>query len=516
VAQKERRNPPRKRTKVIVIGLDGATFDVIYPLVQRGKLPTFSFLLKKGCSARLKSVYPRWSAPAWVSLVTGKNPGKHSVFSFLRLKPDGGVEGVVSSRCIRGETIWDILSTNGKKVVIINVPVTYPPKPVNGIMISGFLTPSSSCDFTYPRWLKDMLKDYKIDVADAFKRTIVSLPYEDLAKLYRELTEVLESRRRLVKRLIKALDWDFFMVVFMVLDRAQHFFWHTLRTENDIVSFFYSKIDDVLSELLGLLDEDTMVFVVSDHGFGPAPRRLFHVNTWLMEKGFLVLRKESLLRVRLLSKLRRLLTPLIKLFEKIIVLLGMRVLVMMKRAALWSEESIAELVDWSRTRAYGMQFGIRINLEGREPNGIVKPHDYHTLRDILMEKLRQVRDPRTGGRVFKAVLRREDVYKGEFVELAPDIILIPEDDYRLAMTLEDSWITDEAIKLPSGDHRSHGIFIAYGKRVKEGVSLGEVSIFDIAPTIMYVFGLNVPDDMDGRILRGIFQKAGNGEHENAS
>jgi len=498
--------------KVLVIGLDGATFDVIYPLIRRGKLPTFSKLLKIGCHGRLKSIFPPWSAPAWVSLVTGKNPGKHSVFAFFVLKSMSynEIDSVVNSKCIKSKTIWNILSAVGKKVIIINVPVTYPPCPVNGILVSGFLTPSPSCEFTYPRWFKKFLKRYKIDISGAFKYITVPIPSMNLNKLYNELLDMLEARKELVITLLKTLKWDFFMVVFMTLDRVQHFFWHTHENKaehTDIVSEFYSKIDVMLSEILKLVDENTIVMIVSDHGFGRAPRKLFHVNTWLVNLGLLRLKRSILLRMRviILGLLRKISTPLIEILGNFIKRLSISLSEKLRNAVMWSETSITKVINWSETIAYGSIFGIRINLKGKKPKGVVEPDKYEKIREFIIRKLMQVEDPETNSKVVKIALKREDMYKGMFTALAPDIIIMLNDDYRLSLTLESNCITKRPFRLPTGDHRAHGIFIVFGKGIRQGVDLNEVSILDIAPTILHIMGIPIPKDMDGQVIKELFE-----------
>ncbi len=470
--------------KVALIGLDGATFDLIGPWIEKGKLRNIRAMIKRGTHGVLKSVIPPISSAAWVSIVTGKNPGKHGIFDFVKRSDESYFrhvkECLVSSKDVKG-AIWDILSSKGFKVGVVNVPVTYPPKMVNGFMISDFMTPPGA-EFTYPPSLKDLIPFYKIDVD--FVREFFVNPRDrvfDREKIIREQFEVTRLRAKAVKILLSRYDLDFFMVVFKGTDNLQHFFWN----DKDLLLEYYEELDGIIGEIVEIINSN--VIIVSDHGFGPEAEMRFHVNNWLMEMGYLRVRG----RGNVIFKAIRTVGKRLWFKRKIPVEFRKRI-----------EERAEPKIDWRRTVAFGSRVvpGVRINLKGREPYGVVERGRYERVREEIMEALEDLD-------AVDEVYRREELYSGEFIETLPDVILRMNPKYRYSYHFGGG-VFERNESIYEGDHVNgylDGILIAFGPDIKEGVNVS-ACVYDIAPTILHIFGLPIPGDMDGRVLKEIFRE----------
>ena len=231
------------------------------------------------------SVIPSISAPAWVSFMTGKNPGKHGIFDFVTYSENTYFENekhpLVSSHNIKDKTLWEIFSEKGKKVGVINVPITYPPRKVNGFLISGYLTPPSAETYTYPKELKEAIKNYKVEISqlnDVCKlgknfpiKRLIEMKSDEVLK---ELYEVTEIRAATTVRLMEEWDIDFLAVVFRGTDNIQHYFWD----KKDILLEYYKKIDEIVGRIINQAGKNVNIFIISDHGFGIEPKKLFFIN----------------------------------------------------------------------------------------------------------------------------------------------------------------------------------------------------------------------------------------------
>ncbi|MEE8402896.1 MAG: alkaline phosphatase family protein, partial [Candidatus Hydrothermarchaeaceae archaeon] len=277
-------------TKTLVIGLDGGTFDIIKPLIKEGKLPNISRIMDNGAHGILKSTTPPVTPVAWASFMTGVNPGKHGIFDFIEQKADS-YDLTWSKMSTRYKTLWSLISDAGKKAIVVNVPMTYPPEKINGIMISGMGTPGADSDFVHPQKLRETLNErfgaYKIDI-DARP--------DDPGTYYKDVLELTVQHGEISKYLISNYEWDFFMVVFIGTDRMQHNMWrhmdesHPEYDPDDAEKYgghifeLYQEVDGIIGDLIGRIDEDACVFIVSDHGFGPLYKRV-HINKWLGQQG---------------------------------------------------------------------------------------------------------------------------------------------------------------------------------------------------------------------------------------
>ena len=504
-----------KTRKAIILGLDGATWDVLLPRVEWGEMPNLAALLQQGAWGGLRSTTPPFSAQAWVSLSTGKNQARHGVVDFWERSPGAPLtehRTFVSSRLVRGETLWQTAGRHGRQVGVVNVPVTYPPAPVQGYQVSGFLTPPDRPDYVYPAALAEeieaLVPGYKPDPFDPLGATQQQLV---------ELADWMEKHEKVARHLMENHPVDLFFSVVQAVDHLQHLFWnsiasHSNGTYSPLIDRCYTQADDILGHRLAQLDDHTTFFLVSDHGFGPA-RTWFHVNHFLLERGLLahgevrgsgpgaVLARLGLTPQKLRSLVRRL--DLLGLRRRV----GRLARVTVGRQL---DGALARPIDWGQTQAVASSpasEGIFINLKGREPDGVVEPGEpYEALRDRLVAELLALRDPSTGERVVQAVYRREELYEGPFLDLLPDLVFDLGDGPYLASDAPMAAGTLEPLPpdLLQGRHRPIGVLAAAGAGIAAGQRIEGARIVDVAPTVLYALDLPVPDDMDGRPLVEIF------------
>jgi predicted AlkP superfamily phosphohydrolase/phosphomutase len=510
--------------RVLFIGLDGSTFDLLDPLMQRGLMPRLTKLIAEGVRGPLETTIPPITPTAWVSWMTGKNPGKHGIFEFL-LRPKGSSalpDVPVSSRARDGLPFWDVLGQLGKRAIVTNVPCTYPPAIQNGIMISDFLTPRGRRDFAYPSELLDEIEErfgpYQLYITEVYSRGNVD-------RILDQLFDELEYKTKVNRYLIDNYEWDIFATHYWGTDRFQHELWHLVdeshpffnRREHDAhidrINEYWNTVDSKLGELFDAVGADTTVYMGSDHGFGPI-KRFLCFNVWLLKEGLLVLKGDAMTRVkRALFRLG--LTP--DLAYRSAMKLGLAHLRL--SVGVTNRSSLMKLanslmlslddVDWSRTVAFskGNYGQIYINLKGREANGIVEPGpEYERVLAQVMEKLRSLVDPASGRQLIGSIWRREDLYEGPHCDEAPDIQFLPADMTDKPLGTLD--LTSNKFIAPvygnSGDHRMNGIFIGRGPEIRPGSTISGARIIDYAPTILHSFGVEVPSDMDGRVLEAIF------------
>jgi len=508
--------------RVLVIGLDGATFEVIEPLINEGKLPTIGRLLREGTRAVLESTPFPHSAPAWTSCMTGVNPGKHGVFGFgVRDDQNNYRFQLPNSTAVRAKTLPRLLSEYGKVSVLINEPISFPPYPINGTIISGMLTPQGE-RFTFPPEFQDELlkrvPNYVTEVSpfDFDLETITG------KEAYAEaLFDTIRARTRATQLLMERKAWDFFMVVFTELDRMQHHFWaemdssHLFHRQKDsslnrLIPKTYEALDDAVRIITESRPSDAQVLIVSDHGAGPL-EKVFYMNKFLEERGFLTL------KTPVFSKKQNPVKALIRkipgteaLYRRLVRIKRRRKQLALKtsdprhyrqKIAQWVAE---DMVDWDRTQAFTDHYGIRINKKGREPKGIVSPgEETQKVLNDLREQLLTLRFPHNGKPVLTDLREGTEVYQGPFTHRGPDLITFmdvgnPHPAYFTREVFRDSLVT-------TGAHTRDGIFIAWGPGIRQNESLGRANIVDIAPTASYSIGIPLTPEMDGRVL-DIFER----------
>ncbi len=501
--------------KAIILGLDGATFDILLPRAAEGQMPNLNDLLQQGTWGEMRSTTPPFSAQAWVSLNTGKNQARHGVVDFWEPSADHVRRNFVNARLIHGETIWQIAGRHGLRVGIVNVPVTYPPQPVNGYLVTGFLTPQGKDDYVYPEALKDevvsLVPDYVPD------------PFDPLGPGKRQLQELagwMEKHERVARHLAEGHSTDLFFSVVQALDHLQHLFWNDVSNQagegryTSLVDHCFRLADEIIGHRRRMLDGKTHLFLVSDHGFGPV-RNWFHVNRFLQEQGLLTLGEVQGKGVAAAAAHLGLTPQRLRSLVRSLDVLGLRR--WMGRLARVTigrelERNLAPPIDWSKTQAISgspASEGVFVNLKGREPQGIVEPGaPYEALRERLRDGLTALRDPESGEPVVQAVYRREELYEGPFLDLLPDVVFDLGDGPYLA---SDAPAAPQMLEpLPPGTlqgrHRLTGVFLAAGPGIREGGRIEGARIVDVAPTVLYALGLPIPEDMDGRPLLEIFDK----------
>jgi predicted AlkP superfamily phosphohydrolase/phosphomutase len=506
--------------KLLVIGLDGASFNVLDPLIEKGYLPHIGRLIAGGARGDLETTFPPITAVAWSSFMTGKNPGKHGIFEFVRRDHHSNRELAVNASFRQGRAIWDLLGDAGKRVIVHNFPCTYPPHEINGLMIADFMTPRGRRDFAYPGPLLAEIEaefgNYRLHLSQTYAEGNVEAVLD-------ELFDELEYKAKVAEYLMTRYDWDAFFQYFWGTDRIQHELWHIIddqhprhnkseaRAYRDRVHGYFRRVDAIVGRLIELAGADPIVMIASDHGFGPA-HKYCSLNIWLLQEGFLKLKPGVATRVKkLMFSLG--LTP------EFAFRLTRRIPAALRPArGVSSQPGASKLlgkfflsfndVDWSRSVAFskGNYGQIYVNLKGREPKGVVADHQYEAVRDTIIERLRGIKDPTTRKTWIGQVFRREDIYSGPLVGDAPDIAFLPADMRYLPLGNAD--FTSNKFMVDafgiSGCHRMNGVMIANGNGIKPDSILDGTRIYDMAPTLLYLADQSVPDDMDGRVLTDMF------------
>lgn len=504
--------------RCFVIGLDGATFDLILPWVAQGKLPAMAQVLARGAWGQLRSTVPPMTGPAWTTFATGANPARHSIYDWVYREPGtyNFVPATAANR--RLPSLWSLLSAAGRRVAVVNVPMTFPPEPVNGLLISGLPTPSKQVTFTHPPELAQEIEritgNYILypDPGQAYSDAGVDA---FLARLY----QTTETRIKLVENLRGREAWDFFMVVFNGTDTVQHAMWkfmspaHPLHDPakaakyGDAILTFYQFLDRWLATQIASLPPDTVLMLMSDHGFGPF-HKFIHVNNWLREQGFLAIKPAWRARLKY-AAFRAGFSPMA--VYDLLMRLGLgslkREVVRGQGQGLLRTLFLSfDDVDWPATRAYSLgNIGqIRLNVAGREPQGCVAPgREYEQVREEIMARLRLLTDPATGEAVVDEIYPREELYRGPYLEDAPDIVFLPKrlEYFGFGEYEFGSHRVIEAMRRGiSGTHRMNGIFAALGEPVQPGVEISGATLADLAPTILHLLGQPIPAAMDGRVL----------------
>jgi predicted AlkP superfamily phosphohydrolase/phosphomutase len=513
----------KESSKIMIIGIDGATFKVVDYLIGQGRLPNLKRMLKEGVRAPLISTIQPLSHTAWVSFYTGKNPGKHGISDVVRRRESSYGFQPVSGSSVLHEPLWSVFSRHGKRVCVYNVPMSYPPRPVNGIMISGMDTPSTESPFTYPASLKEeILKKfphYTIDVPlDAFVSTHHPQPIKNRIK---ESHENLTLQVEIIDYLLSKEEWDLFIGIITVTDRLQHLLWKYAEkkingeemTEDEElyaegILGAYVHVDKAIGHFVERYGAGRKIMIMSDHGFGLLVKDV-HLNNFLAEHGFLSYhpfsfqkRAEAYFR----KTARRNLPLWFKKFIKGTVI----------NVSPWFDIP-AQRIDWKKTKVYSVgSFGnLYINLKGREPMGIVEPGShYESVREEVISRLYELKDPEDGRPVIDRVYKREEVYHGDALDLLPDIFIVMRNYSYLALNqFEEIQPSKGVFGKPlkaigelshTGSHRLEGILMMQGENILKGKE-GEASMLDIAPTILCTSELPILEDYDGKILLDFFE-----------
>ncbi|MBC8205354.1 alkaline phosphatase family protein [bacterium] len=439
----------KKQTKIAVLSIDGMPFTFAQKMAKTGKTPNLASLLNTGTCKRMNSVYPTVSSVAWSSFMTGVNPGSHNIYGFIDREPNPFNMFIPTSAKMKTRTLWEFLSDKGKKVVVINVPVTYPPRKVNGILIGCFL--ATSLDrIVYPAEYSRKLKDwgYRID-ADAW------LGRKDKEKFLEDIHLTLDKRMETGFKLMDSEEWDYFHLHIMESDRISHFLWEQWETGDPQwaprFEQFWIEVDRYIAEFQNRLDKNTRFIVLSDHGFCSVKKEVY-LNQWLIDNGYLVFNKAK-------------------------------------------PESLKEINPL--TKAYSLIPGrIYLNLKGREWAGTIEQgSQQRRLTDELKQTLPEMTDPDTGEKIIQRVFTREEIYKGAFIHRAADLIAVPNDGYDIKGNLTAEKMTHKGELV--GMHTYDDAFLYV-----DGMEMDDrqAEIIDVLPTIFKQMDVKIPPTVEGKPL----------------
>jgi predicted AlkP superfamily phosphohydrolase/phosphomutase len=512
------------RPKILVYGIDGGTLSLVGPWARRGELPNLAKLLGAGASGALRSTLHPLTPQAWSSFLTGMNPGKHGVFDFGRRRPGSYSLTLTDSTSRRAPAIWSYLEEHDLSTGVVNLPLTFPLEPVHGFMVSGMHCPSLDEALGPRSLMADVLEvapDYVIDVMSPW--------YSERDAFLADVHKMTDARGRLALHLYKKHRPDLFIVVMVAVDRVCHALYEQMSDPKNHnrdgragwkysgeVLRAYKAVDRVLGDFLQAIDDDTIVVVMSDHGFGSLEGDV-SLNQFFLERGLMSFSPEKV-RPRipvahlppgvhargageaLLHRITRALPPLARREDAAI-----------RRGDIPLSLRRWEYIDWGRTVAYshGLFGNVYINLEGREPEGCVCPADYERTRERVAEELGTLVEPEGGTRIVDHVFRREELYSGPFVDEAPDLVVVMR-NYAY-MTRGGRELTQtKVVTAPSvdhtGNHRLDGMLVLFGPGIRPGFKVTGANIVDVMPTILHLLQIPVPDEVDGRVLSEVLER----------
>jgi predicted AlkP superfamily phosphohydrolase/phosphomutase len=457
-------------SKVFIIGLDCAEPALVFDR-WRDQLPNLRRLMDHGVYGDLESCTPAITVPAWSVMMSSKDPGTLGIYGF-RNRADHSYDKmtIATGSAVKEDRVWDILSRSGKQVNVVGVPGTYPPRSVNGCLVGCFLTPGIASNYTYPPEFKQQIAEwvgeYQVDVKDF--RT------EDKAYLLKQIYEMTATRCALVKKMIVEKPWDFFMWVEMGVDRIHHGMWSYTDERHwryqpgnpfvDSIRDYYIYLDREIGEMLELLPPDTVVMVVSDHGAKCMDGGIA-INEWLRREGYLVLAEELPNKMLPLERVK---------------------------------------VDWSKTKAWssgGYYARIFMNVQGREPNGVIAPANYERERDELARRLIAIPGP-NGEDIGTKVFKPEEIYH-KVNNVAPDLIVYFGDlAWRSvgSLGLDGIYTFENDTGPDDANHAQQGLYILYDPARDLGGRRQPAQIMDVAPTVLHFMNEPIPADMQGKVI----------------
>ncbi len=496
----------KKNPKVVIIGLDAATWTLIRPWMAEGGMPNLAKLMKKGVSGSLRSILPPITPPAWTSFMTGKNPGKHGVFHFIETAPDSYAMNYANGGSRRSPTVWKILNAAGFSVGTMNIPFTYPPEALDGFQISGLDTPSATSQFVYPASLKRELVDHLGKINHDLRFLGNMSTDHRRAQVLAEMERIDQQWAAVALYLLEHHPQEVMMFVFMSIDTVQHYFWQYMDRSHFLydpkaeprfgkaVRQVYERLDAVAGRIIEKLPKDTTVFVVSDHGGGPVVDRTVFLNRYLHHLGLLHYRKDEngardgqsglrKIKLKILQGAYSFLRSSLSSRQKS--LLAETFPALRKRAEL-AYTSFVD-IDWSRTKAFCSEVLAS------------PPNIWINLKAIIAR-----------------VYRRDELFHGPFSDEAADLILdwwsedslfstapsLAKDRDKPAVIIEEHRPSEDSVW--GGTHRRDGILVASGPALKRAAEIDGAQLIDFAPTLLHLFSLPVPEDMDGRVLADAF------------
>ena len=415
-----------------------------------GDLPNLARVFETGSAVEMTSSHPDVSAVAWTSINTGKNPGKHGIYGFYDRKPGTTSIEIMGSPHVKAQTVWELVSEAGRRAIAINVPLSYPPQRINGLVISDFLAPSLA-KAVYPTRFLPYLEQlgYRIDTDPQAARQSLDAFVEDF-----KITA--ERRAEAVLHAMSEEAWDLCMVVFMETDRLHHFMWQYMEEDDPTYGpkFLdcYRQIDALAGKILGRLTQEDELIILSDHGFTTLKREVY-LNVWLEQQGFLSFTGASK---------------------------GL--------------ESLAPA-----TQAFALDPGrIYVNLRGREPGGNVAPGDVPALLETLRSGLAGLADPESGEPMVREVFTADEIYRGPERGRAPDLLVTGRDGYDIKGTFEAEALTGRGKLVGMHKYDNATLFVRSRR-----MDVARASVRDVLPTACALLGIDCPLDVDGQsVIRG--------------
>jgi len=483
-------------SKAVIIGLDGATYDLLDQLVAEGIMPTLGRIMAEGARGILKSTIHPLTPPAWTTMTTGRSPGNHGVFDFIRVDQthDKPSYTLTTSSDVKVPTLWQMVSGAGMRATTLNFPVTFPAKPIAGVAIPGYVPWSYLGRAIYPRSVFKMLKEKGV-----FKAAEMSTDWQHERKAVQGLSEnqlegwvqfhVTRENRwfEILMTLMDAEPCELTAMLFDGTDRIQHLCYHLIdhatRADyttpdalraRDLALTYYRNVDGYIARIIAKAGPQARIFIVSDHGFTRSGARIFYANTWLEQNGWLGWVDGTAIDDR-------------------------------GRVALDENTEASTLIDWNTTRAYALSSSSNAIFirQARAPGAPgVPPEQYHAFREQMIAQLLALTDPATGKPVVKSVFRREDAFPGTCTANAPDLTLMLHDYSFLSVLRSDAPIKDRLV--PYATHHPDGIFVATGPGIAAKARLAPLQIADVTPTVLHALGLAVPSDIEGKVAEAAF------------
>lgn len=498
-------------SKAAVIGLDGAAWHLLDPLIEAGLMPRLAALRSKGASGTLLSTVPTYTPPAWTSAATGVNPGRHGIYGFIEGHAQAEHQSLSHSGVVKSSTIWEMANAQGARAGIYNLPLTYPPQPLDGWMVSGMMTPGyGERQRGFASWgaphtgaeleakILEWAPGYVLDISANYEQD-----WRD-EKLAISALESIRQRKVVLEHLLATDPPDVLFSVQEAPDRIQHVYYRYMDPSDVLydspeglkIRPYVEQCFAAMDEIIGLLDDwagnDGGVIVCSDHGF-TAWEVTVHLNALLASWGYFSLKAGTR---AMQSGLVRRLIPVAK-------------RVLPRKFARGAKAKTFAAIDWSKTRAFASpipQQGIYINLKGRDRFGIIDPSELAAMKADLTERLLGAAGP-DGKPFVDRVWASEEVFHGEALEGAPDLLPVMR-DHRFENS-DEIFHTDpfsDVAHMPRGVHHPDGIVIVSGPGVKPGGNI-DGNVQDVTPTLLYLAGLKVPEGLDGNVLTGAFDDA---------
>ncbi|MCA0926786.1 alkaline phosphatase family protein [Ruegeria profundi] len=490
---------PERYVKTLLIGLDGATYDILDPLVSEGVMPNLGRLMEGGSRGILRSTMHPLTPPAWATLMTGRSPGNHGVFDFIRVDRTNSTPTytLTTSADLKVPTIWQIASEAGMRVTTLNYPTMFPAKPIDGVVIPGYVPWSYLGRAIYPRETYKMLKEEGV-----FKAREMSTDWQHERKAVQGLAEndlqdwvqfhITRERRwfEITLKLMERVPSELTSVLFDGVDRIQHLCYHLIdpatrgdyRSQSsvrarDLALQYFRDVDNYIAQMVAKAGDQASVIIASDHGFTRSGARIFYANSWLESLGLLKWKPD---------------VPLDN----------------QGRVALDENTEATTLIDWGPTKAYALSSSsnaifIRVASEN-DPDG-VPPEQYEAFRDDLISKLKSLVDSASGKPVVRDVFTREMAFPGTESARAPDLTLQMADYSFLSVLRADEPVKDR--KIPYATHHPDGVIIASGPAIKSSGRVEPMRIVDVAPTVLYSLGLDIPSSFEGRVGTDLFDPA---------